>query len=91
MVSLALNLALRMAGIRAQMAPPRKPAANMQGRSTKAGASGSPYSATQVAATAPMSNCPSAPIFQTSAWKAMASPTPQIMRGMALTVVSDSP
>jgi len=85
------NLIFKKAGISPQMAPPINPAKNMRGMITGAGRCGPQLSPTQVPKMAPIKSWLSAPMFQNLALKAMVSPTPIRIRGMALVTVSLKP
>jgi len=76
-----------------QSAPATKPATTMSGKSNQEGRLGKACgtkSATPLAANPPMASCPSAPMFQNSIRKATETPSPQSIKGIALTMVSEN-
>ena len=85
-----LYLVFSQAGIAAQAMPPRTPQSSIAGTrkmlcwSKNASASPPP-------ASAPITNWPSAPIFQTFAWKPSDNPTPISTSGVAFTSSSARP
>ncbi len=91
MISLTPKRALRIPGIRPHAAPPRKPATSMTGRTTNPGvpAGRSGARTTALAAQAPRSSWPSAPMFQSRIRKARAQARPVRMSGVDLTSVSE--
>ena len=79
---MALNLVFRSAGIAAHSPPPIAPATTIAGSTSRLSVLWKP-SATPVAATAPIRNWPSAPMFHTFARKPTASPTAISISGVA--------
>jgi len=74
-----------------QSPPPMKPAKNIIGTMIYEGSASPKVKPVQDANAAPMSNCPSAPMFQNLALKARVRPAPINIRGMALVRVSLNP
>ncbi len=72
------------------MDPNRKLKTNMMGNNKNDGESGKDK-ATQEELIAPISSCPSAPMFQSLALNASVRPDAQTIRGMAFTTVSENP
>ena len=78
---------MRNAGIAAQTAPPKIPAAIISGMIQNACAFGS-AKATPAPASAPMMYWPSAPMFQILAWLPSERPSAMMMSGAALVSTS---
>ena len=91
MISLTPKRDLRTPGIRPHAAPPRKPATSITDRTTMPGvpAGSSGARTTALAAQAPSSSWPSAPMFQSRIRKASAQARPVRMSGVDLTSVSE--
>ena len=89
MTSFTPNRALSSASSTPHAAPAAKPARNIS--ATSSGPGRCTFRPIHVAAVAPASSCPSAPMFQNFARNTKASPAPMRMSGIALVTVSPSP
>ena len=83
-ISFVRSIILRNAGNNAHKAPPINEKMAMAGNNQRDWVSEND-NASPPAKTAPIINCPSAPIFQIFALKQSTSPVPMIMRGQAFT------